>query len=97
MELTVTRFVIAEGEGALRAFCDISVGGLILVKGIRVVEGRGGLFVSMPRQQNRVGKWYDSVVPLCPDLRSRIEQAVLKAYAAERQRSPHREDQACRA
>jgi stage V sporulation protein G len=86
MELTITRFVRADGEGALRAFCDISIGGLVLVKGIRVVEGREGLFISMPRQQNKLGKWYDSVVPLCPDLRDRMTRVVLDAYLQQPQK-----------
>ena len=48
MDFTVTRFVKFSGQGSLKAFCDIAVGDLFLIKGVRVVEGRTGPFISMP-------------------------------------------------
>lgn len=80
MKVDITRFVRSETDGALKAFCDVSVGGMMLIKGIRVVEGRTGPFISMPRQQNKLGKWYDSVVPLCPNVKKNIYEAVMQAY-----------------
>ena len=80
MDLTITRFVLFEGQGPLKAFCDLCIGGVLLIRGIRVIAGRKGLFVSMPRQQSRNGKWYDSVVPLTKSCRAQIQQAVLEAF-----------------
>ena len=79
-DLSITRFVKYENEGALKAFCDVIFDSHILIKGIRVIEGRQGPFVSMPRQRNRAGKWYDSVVPLSPDTRRKLTKTVLEAY-----------------
>ncbi len=80
MDIRVIRFVRSDTDGALKAFCDVSLGNRVLIKGIRIVEGRTGPFISMPRQQSKTGKWYDSIVPLCPDLRARLHQTVLDAY-----------------
>lgn len=80
MSLMITRFVRFENEGALKAFCDVALGNQLLIKGIRVVEGRHGPFISMPRQQGKEGKWYDSVVPLNKDLRMELARLVLEAY-----------------
>ncbi len=80
MSLTIKRFVRFENEGALKAFCDVVVGNQLLIKGIRVVEGRHGPFISMPRQQGKEGKWYDSVVPLNKDLRAELARLILEAY-----------------
>lgn len=82
MQLKITRFVRSEGESDLKAFCDVCVGDLLLIRGVRVVQGRQGPFVSMPRQQGKNGKWYDSVVPLDKGIRTRLSQAVLEAYHA---------------
>ena len=41
--------------GALKAFVDVSVNDALVIKGIRVVDGKKGLFVSMPKEQGRVG------------------------------------------
>ena len=73
-----------DGEGTLRAFCDLEIGGQFLVKGIRVVEGKNGLFVSMPQEKGKDGNWYDTVLPLSKETRRHLSQVVLSAYQAER-------------
>ena len=80
--LAVKRLVKFEGEGSLRAFCDIAIGEQFLVKGLRVVEGKNGLFVSMPRQQGKDHKWYDSVMPLTKEAKQEVGRVVLEAYQA---------------
>jgi len=80
--ITVDRLNRFEGEGTARAFCDLSISGSLLIKGIRVVEGKNGLFVSMPRQQGKDGKWYSTVMPLTEEAKQQISEAVLNAYQA---------------
>lgn len=82
MDCAITRFVRFEGQGSLKAFCDVAVGELLLIKGIRVVEGRSGPFISMPRQQSKNGKWYDSIVPLKAEVKEQIRRLVLEAFEA---------------
>ena len=79
-ELTVQRLIRYEGEGSLRAFCDLAVGDLFLIKGLRVVEGKNGLFVSMPRKQGKDGKYYDNVVALTKDAKKETDRVVLEAF-----------------
>ena len=55
------------------------------IKGVRVIEGRHGLFVRMPRQQSKDGTWYDSVVPLSKAMWLDISRLVLETF--ERQRA----------
>ncbi|MCM8794682.1 MAG: SpoVG family protein [Candidatus Omnitrophica bacterium] len=69
-----------DGNGTLRAFCDIIIANSILVKGVKVVEGRNGLFVSMPREQGKDGNWYDTVIPLSKEVRQRLTERILEAY-----------------
>ena len=87
MNIQMTRFVRTDSDGALQAFCDITIGGMVLIKGVRVVEGRTGPFVTMPRQQSTTGKWYDSVVFLSTALKMEVARVVMEAYhASEPQR-----------
>ena len=79
-ELTIKRLVKCDGDGSLRAFCDLAIGNLFLIKGLRVVQGKHGLFVSMPRQQGRDGKWYDNVVALSAETKAEVGRVVLDAY-----------------
>jgi stage V sporulation protein G len=54
----------------------------VLIKGLRIVEGEKGLFVSMPREEGKDGKWYNTVIPLKREIKDEIERLVLEAYGA---------------
>jgi stage V sporulation protein G len=67
-------------EKSLRAFVDIEVNNSLLVKGLQVMQGKNGLFVSMPRQKGKDNKWYEVVRTLTPEVRTQISSIVLSAY-----------------
>ena len=67
----------------LKAFVDVSVNDAILIKGLRVVDGKGGLFVSMPQEQGRDKRWYDLVRCLNEDIQGMIAEKVISAYHAQ--------------
>ena len=78
--LSVRRIIKFDGEGTLRAFCDLAIDERFLVKGVRVVEGKRGLFVSMPRQQGKDTKWYNHVEMLTDETKASVDRVVLEAY-----------------
>jgi len=80
--IEVKRINRMEAEGGTQAFCDVALGGTFLVKGVRVVAGKKGLFVSMPQEQGKDGNWYDTVLPLTKEARQRISETVLAAFKA---------------
>ena len=82
-ELAVKRLVKFDGEGSLKAYVDLAVGESFLIRGLRVVKGKNGVFVSMPRQQGKNGKWFDSVMAMTPETKKEVEQVVLEAYEQE--------------
>ena len=82
-ELSVKRMVRFDGEGSLKAFCDLAIGERFLIKGLRVIEGKKGLFVSMPRQQGKDAKWYDTVAMLTKEVGAEVTRVVLEAYQQE--------------
>jgi len=80
LDFKVTRLYKFNGEGATKAVCDVAVSDEFLVKGLHIVEGKSGLFVSMPREQGKDGKWYDSAHPLTASSRETLNGVVLSAY-----------------
>ena len=72
-----------ETDGAIKAFVDIVVNDALLIKGLRVIEGKKGLFVSMPKDQGKDKRWYDTIMPLTKEAREEISSAVLSAYRNE--------------
>lgn len=72
-----------DGDSGLKAFVDVSFAGAFIVKGLRVVEGKNGLFVAMPSKQAKNGKWYDTAHPLTKEFRDLLREVVLEAYENE--------------
>jgi len=83
LEIKVQRIMKMENGNSLKAFADITVNDSLLIKGLRVVEGKNGLFVSMPQERGRDDKWYESAKPLNDNTREYISDIVLYAYQHE--------------
>ena len=53
LEFKVERIYKLEGDGNTKAFVDLVINDGLLIKGLRIVNGQKGLFVSMPREQGK--------------------------------------------
>jgi stage V sporulation protein G len=78
-DFEVSRIYKLDSDSKLKAFVDISLGGLV-VKGLRVVEGKDGLFVGMPRHQGKDGRWYDTVSATTKEFKQELSELILAAY-----------------
>lgn len=78
--IRVERLYRFNGDGRLKAFADVSLGGSFVIKGLRVVQGEKGLFVGMPTGQGKDGKWYNIAYPITKQMREELTEAVLTAY-----------------
>lgn len=66
----------------LRAFARIVLNGELVVNGLRIVEGRNGLFVSFPSDHDkRTGERHGIVYPISKDLMEAISARVLQEFA----------------
>lgn len=81
MDLEIVRLHRMDGTSKIKAFVDISIGGFV-IKGLRVVEGKNGLFLGMPQGKAKDGKWYDSVYAADKETEQNLSQMVLAAYQA---------------
>ena len=70
------------GDGKLKAFADVRVGDSLVIKGFCVMEGKNGIFVSMPRKASKDGRWFDVVEP-DESIKREIENKVLESYDRE--------------
>ena len=80
LKLEVSRIHKLDGSSATKAFCDLSVFDSFVIRGLRVVEGEKGLCVSMPREEGKDGKWYNTVITLNREVKEEVEKLVLEAY-----------------
>lgn len=72
-----------DGTGNLKAFVDIRVGGALVITQCAVMDGKRGLFASLPRQLARDGKWRDVVIAADDELRAHYQGEILRAYEEE--------------
>jgi stage V sporulation protein G len=77
--LQVSRIYKVEGDSNLKAFVDISLAGIV-IKGLRIVNGKNGLFLGMPRHQGKDGKWYPTVYPATKEIQQELTDLVMQAY-----------------
>ena len=89
VKLDARAYPIAEPKGALVAFASVTVEDLIAIRSIRVMKGKNGLFASMPQEKDTKGEYRDICFPVAKGLRKQINDAVLEAYEAAIEKSPH--------
>ncbi len=75
------RETVKEGEPSrLRAYASITFDSCFVVRGLKVIDGRNGLFVVMPSRKLNNGTFKDVAHPLNNELRKIIEKKVLDEY-----------------
>ena len=80
LDVKIIKIHRLEGTNHTKAFIDLGINDALLIKGIRVVDGEHGLFVSMPAELGKDERWYERVRCLNRELESVIKQKVLEAY-----------------
>jgi stage V sporulation protein G len=79
LELKVVRLHRFEGDSKLKAFVDVAIGDFV-VKGLKVVQGEKGLFLSMPQEKSKDGKYYNSFDVATKEAKQNLSEVVLSAY-----------------
>jgi stage V sporulation protein G len=67
-------------EGSVKAAVSLTIEGVFVIRGVRLVEGKNGLFVFMPSRKNAAGEFYDICFPINNDTRLQILDTVKTAY-----------------
>lgn len=75
---------LVDTDGNMRAYASINVAGAVAIHGIRVMESRKGLFVSMPNRSytdsNGNTQYSDIAHAVTKEAREAINKQVLDAY-----------------
>ena len=65
---------------SIKGTASVNINGAFAVRGIKIIEGSNGLFVSMPGQINSKGEIKDICFPYTREARAELESAVVTAY-----------------
>lgn len=81
MKVTEVRLSRVEGTGNLKAYADVTFDGVFAVHGLRIMEGKNGLFVGMPnRKLKSTGEFKDVAHPVTREFKDELQEAVLNEY-----------------
>ena len=83
IEFKVAKMFVLPDAGSLKAFADVLVNDALIIKGLKIIEGKKGIFITMPREQGKDSKWYDQVSCLSADVFEDISRVVIAEYDAQ--------------
>lgn len=79
MEITEVRISFRD-EPKLKAFVNVTFDNSFVIRGMKVINGAKGYFVSMPSRKRTNGTHQDIAHPINNEMRKLIEDKVLAAY-----------------
>lgn len=63
-----------------KAFVDLALDDTLVIKGLTLVEGKDGLFLSFPSKKGKDGKYYNSVYSLDKEWLKLLQDECVKKY-----------------
>jgi len=79
LEITEVNINLRDEE-KLKAFVNITFDDVFVVRGLKVIAGKNGLFVCMPSRKLEDGTYKDIAHPICNEFRQQLEEHVLSEY-----------------
>ena len=84
MKITDIRIRLVSKEDAkLKAVASITIDDCLVVHDIKVINGREGMFISMPNRKRPDGEYKDIVHPINTETREELKKVILDAYEQE--------------
>lgn len=80
MKVNVTLRLFESAKSLTKAFIELKLDNTLIVKGLTLVEGKKGLFLSYPASKGKDGKYYNTVYSLDKDWSKKLEDTCIKKY-----------------
>ena len=79
MEITEIRVTLRD-EDKLKGFANVTFDNAFVVRGMKIIQGSTGYFVSMPSRRRPDGTHQDVAHPVNSEMRRVLEKKILEAY-----------------
>lgn len=84
MEITDIRVFPVDINGSMiQAYAAVTFDDSLVVRDMRIIEGKNGIFLSMPARRKRNGDYQDVCFPISAELRDNLESRVLERFDEE--------------
>ena len=79
--MEITEIVITlRDEDKLKAFVNVTFDNVFVVRGMKVINGNSGYFVSMPSRRMEDGSYRDIAHPITGYFREYVESRIISEY-----------------
>jgi stage V sporulation protein G len=68
------------GNLKTKAFVELKLDDTLVIKGLTLVDGKEGLFLSFPSKKGKDGKYYNSIYSLDKEWLKLLQDACIKKY-----------------
>ena len=85
MSVPITKIQVyarSDGKNTL-GYAHITLGDTYVVKNLRIVKGKKGVFVGMPSNRTRRGDYIDVFFPITQEARVHLTKSIIDAFAKE--------------
>ena len=83
LKITDVRVFLSSRKGPTKAYANLTLDDVFVIRSIKVVEGKNGIFVSMPSRRLRDGEFQDICFPITAEFREEIQNEVINCYEKE--------------
>lgn len=73
--------MVTKDDAKLKAVASMTIDDCFVVHDIKVINGKDGLFISMPCRKTPEGEYKDIAHPINTETREQIKSAIMEAYA----------------
>jgi stage V sporulation protein G len=80
LDVTNVKIFLSTKDGSTKAYASVTFDEAFVVRDIRIVDGKNGLFVSMPARRRKNGEFQDICHPINTETRELIQNAILDKY-----------------
>ena len=81
MEIKVKRIhKLDDVDLKLKGFADIVIDDELIISGFRIVQGKDRMYVGVPQELLKNGRWHDRVHVIKPETMKHINYIVLSAF-----------------
>ncbi len=82
MEITEVRIILRD-EDKLKGFANVTFDNAFVIRGMKIISGNKGYFISMPSRRRPDGTHQDIAHPVNNETRRHLEEKILAAYEEE--------------
>jgi len=82
VEITEVRIILRD-EDKLKGFANVTFDNAFVIRGMKIISGNKGYFISMPSRRRPDGTHQDIAHPVNNETRRHLEEKILAAYEEE--------------